>query len=292
MEKNRLTELLEKLTTAEGKSKSVLPGLELYRVTGAVERHPVAYEPSVVIVAQGRKIGYLGDKTYVYDAQNYLVLSAPLPFECEVVADSVEPYLAMSVRIDPAVLADMLSSMDEPPAPVNPLPRCICATPLTEELTDAAVRLLRCLQSPTDAGILGPAVMREIVYRVLCGPKGHVLRALAVRDGRFGRIARVLNRIHTDYDRGLDVEALAEEAGMSVSAFHHTFKTVTATSPVQYLKSIRLHKARLLMIQDGLNAGQAAGRVGYESASQFSREYKRFFGAGPRSETAAARGSA
>ncbi len=153
--------------------------------------------------------------------------------------------------------------------------------PLTDELVNATARLLESLGNPLDGRILGPQIVREIIYRVLCGEQGGSLRSLAVRHSRFSQIAKVLKRMHTEYDSELDVSTLASEANMSLSSFHSNFKAVTAVSPLQYLKSIRLHKARMLMIQDGIGAGNAASKVGYESASQFSREFKRYFGNTP-----------
>jgi AraC-type DNA-binding domain-containing proteins len=280
---------MRELGPPEGSAPSSVPGLELMRFDRSEGRHPVTYEPSIVIVAQGRKIGYLGDRRYVYDANNYLVLAAPMPFECEVVASPEEPFLGFSLRIDELELAELLADMGRlgPGAErgTAALPRCICATSLTEEMVDASVRLLSCLHSAEDSRMIGPGVVREIVYRVLCGPNGPMLEALVAQGGRFARIVRSLGRIHSDYSSSLDVEGLAQEAGMSVSAFHHAFKSVAATSPVQYIKSIRLQKARLFMMQDGLGAGEAAERVGYLSASQFSREYKRFFGRNPSEES-------
>jgi AraC-like DNA-binding protein len=164
--------------------------------------------------------------------------------------------------------------------------RGIISTPMTDDMISATVRLLDCLKSPLDSRILGPHNVREIIYRVLYGEQGGALRALAVRHTRFSQIARVLRRIHTEYDKELDMEFLAGEANMSISTFHHNFKAVTSSSPLQYLKSIRLHKALMLMIRDGLNASAAAGKVGYESASQFSREFKRYFGNSPADEAA------
>jgi AraC-like DNA-binding protein len=143
------------------------------------------------------------------------------------------------------------------------------------------VRLLESLQSSDDARILGPQIVREITYRVLTGPLGANLRGLAAPQSHFGQITRVLNRLHTDYAGSHDIEALARDAGMSISTFHVHFKRVTASSPLQYLKTIRLHKARTLMVHDGLGAAAAAIKVGYESASQFSREFKRHFGGSP-----------
>jgi transcriptional regulator GlxA family with amidase domain len=158
------------------------------------------------------------------------------------------------------------------------------STPLDTALSEAAVRLLESLLSPVDAQILGPQIVREITYRILCGNHGDALRALVALNGRLGQVQRALERMHANYSQPLDVTSLANEAGMSVSAFHHNFKAITATSPLQYLKTIRLHKARMLMVQEGAGAGVAADRVGYESTSQFSREFRRFFGTTPLDE--------
>jgi AraC-like DNA-binding protein len=163
------------------------------------------------------------------------------------------------------------------------------ATPLDCRLSETAVRLLECLSDPVEARILGPQIVREITYRVLCGNQGGALRAAAALHSRFGQVNVALQRIHAEYAKNLTVEELAGAAGMSQSTFHQNFKAVTSTSPLQYLKLIRLHKARMLMVYEGLRAGTAAERVGYESPSQFSREFKRFFGATPVEETAAVR---
>lgn len=289
-EKGMLVKLLGNLAIKEGFSPSNLRGVMFIRSNKAFPRMPVVYEPSIVIVGQGKKIGYLGDQVYVLDPFNYLVLSVPLPFECETQATPEEPYLAVSVRVDPVTVGELLIEMDDDSGAGREMPQGICSTPLTDELTGATVRLLECLKNPLDSRVLGPNIVREIIYRVLFGEQGGALRALAVRHSRFSQIARVLRRIHTEYDKELDIEFLAGEANMSVSTFHHNFKAVTSSSPLQYLKNIRLHKALMLMVRDGLNAGTAAGKVGYESASQFSREFKRYFGNTPADEAAKLRG--
>jgi AraC-like DNA-binding protein len=239
------------------------------------------YEPSIVVVCQGRKRGFLGDQVYTYDAQQFLVLSVPLPFECETHANPGEPMLAVAISINLPVAAELVLALDEVPHQAHVPPVGICATPLDDKLSDAVLRLMETLMSPVDANILGPGIVREIYYRVLTGQQGPALRAALTHQSHFGKIGKALRRIHADYTGDLDVETLADEAGMSVAAFHANFKSVTTTSPMQYLKSTRLHKARLLMVQDGLNAATAAVRVGYESSSQFSREFKRFFGRTP-----------
>ena len=287
---SRLTELLRKLAAREGIQPTALDGVTLMRVSRPLPRMPVLYEPSIVIVGQGRKRGYLGDEVYTYDAHNYLVLSVPLPFECETEGTREKPLLAVSVQVNLAVLAELLMKMDGGRRPDTPAtPQGIYSTKLDAMLSDTTVRLLECLGDAVEARVLGPQIVREITYRVLCGEQGGALRAAAALHSRFGSVNRALQRIHADYARDLSVEELADLAGMSPSAFHQNFKAVTSTSPLQYLKTIRLHKARFFMVYEGLRAGIAAERVGYESSSQFSREFKRLFGMSPVEETERAR---
>lgn len=277
----RMASLLADLAEGHGFSSSRLPGVKFMRATEHVPPSPITYEPSIVIVAQGRKTGRLGEKTFVYDANNYLVLTAPLPFECETFGTPENPLLGLSIAVTPALVAELLVQIEAAPSDNGARPQAIESAPVDDALSNAAVRLLECLHSPDDARILGPQIIREITYRVLTGPLGANLRALAAPQSHFGQITRVLNRIHADYARTYDMETLAREAGMSVSTFHAHFKNVTASSPLQYVKTIRLHKARMLMVHDGLSAAGAALQVGYESASQFSREFKRHFGGSP-----------
>jgi AraC-like DNA-binding protein len=254
-------------------------------------RRPVMYEPSICIVCQGRKRGYLGDEVFIYDAQQYLVLSVPLPFEGESEASPEEPFLAVGIRIDLAVAAELLLGLDEAGGTAAPAPVGIVATPLDDQLADAVLRLLNALTTPVEARLIGPSIVREIYFRVLTGEQGGAIRAALTHQSQFGKIAKALRRIHADYDGDLDVGRLAQEAGMSVPAFHVHFKSVTQTPPIQYVKATRLHKARLLMVQESISAAQACTRVGYESASQFSREFKRFFGRTPQEEAAFMRGA-
>jgi AraC-like DNA-binding protein len=273
--------ILSKLVTEEGFLPTALPDVRLMHSKGSYPPNPVVYEPSIVIIAQGYKRARLGSSTYVYDSRNYLVLSVPLPFECETVGTSTKPMLGLAVRVSPVAVAEMLLEWDTPWPAASFLPRAIDASPLTPELADAALRLAKCLQSPTESRVLGPAIVREIIYRVLCDKHGDALRALATPRSNFSQIARSLRRIHTDYRQNLDVTSLAREASMSVSMFHANFKAVTSKSPLHYLQTIRLHKAQAL-IGGGIPVAEAAHEVGYESPSQFSREFKRLFGRTPK----------
>jgi AraC-like DNA-binding protein len=278
-----MVELLDRLTSMEGIRPTALESVKLLRANHSCPRTPVLYEPSIVIVAQGRKRGYLGGQTFTYDAHNYLVLTVPLPFECETQIGKDGPLLGLTIRVDLAVLSELVMQMEPRTRTTHIDGRepSVSATPLDAMLVDATIRLLESLSTPGDAKILGPQIVREIIYRVLCGKRGGALQALLVMGGTRAQILHILHRIHSDYAHSLDVAALAGEAGMSVSALHHHFKEVTATSPLRYLKTIRLHKARMLMVQEGVGAAIAAERVGYESPSQFSREFKRLFGAPP-----------
>ncbi|MGU7769733.1 AraC family transcriptional regulator [Burkholderia sp. MR1-5-21] len=280
----RMIDLLGRLAPNQGDTRADLEGVRFIRVNRPVPRMPVLYEPSIVVVCQGRKLGYLGEQSFVYDAQQYLLLSVPLPFECETFASADEPFLAISIRIDLAVVAELSILLDETRGAAVSEPRGVYSTPLDTPLADAVLRLLETLVSPHDTRVLGPSIMREIAYRVLTGAQGDAIRAALVQRHHFGRVAKALTRIHADPTADLDVDMLAREAGMSLAVFHAQFKHVTATSPMQYVKAARLHQARLMMVQDGVGAGTAAARVGYASASQFSREFKRLFGRSPGDE--------
>jgi AraC-like DNA-binding protein len=280
----RMVALLAELTTGEGLRRTCLEDVKLGRADRGYARTPVFYESSIYIVASGRKVGYIGDRRFVYDANNYLVLSAPLPFECRTEAARGGPMLGLSIRVIPSVVSELAIQMPGRPRPPADEAGCVQATPLDVAMSDAALRLVECLRSPLDAKILGPSIVREIVYRALCGPRGHLLLAMVERHGQASQINTALQWIHAHYAEPFSVARIADDLGMSVSAFHHQFKALTAKSPVQYLKSIRLHKARTLLVNDGAGAAVAANAVGYESASQFSREFKRFFGASPSEE--------
>lgn len=270
---------------------TALGGVMLARADRNLSRRPVLYEPSVFVVVSGQKTGYIGERKVVYDQNHYLILGIPLPFECETTVAHNGPLLGASIRMDLSVVRELAALIPLANGAAIAHPAYIEATPLNLGMSSAVVRLLECLRSDIEAAVLGPGIMREIAYHAICGPQGGALLAMIAQGGSSGQIRSALHRMHTQYAEPLNITQIAEEVGMSVSAFHHRFKSATASSPLQYLKAIRLHKARLLILHDGLGAALAADRVGYESASQFSREFKRFFGNGPMEESRRVRGT-
>ncbi|WP_300159493.1 AraC family transcriptional regulator [Solidesulfovibrio sp.] len=296
--RERLAGLLAVQARRDGFSDSPLPGVRYARAVSHYPLAPALYEPSVVILATGRKRALVGGAVHSLDPGHYWVVAVPLAFSCETFATADAPLYGLSVRVDPAVLGELLLEMDDAPgdafgAPSEPADAVgMRAMPMTAHIADAAARLAECLGAPDEARILGPGIVREIVFRVLRGGQGPTLRALAAQNGRLRAVSRALRRIHADFKDELDVESLAREAHMGLSTFHHAFRAVTATTPLQYVKAVRLHKARALLAEPGATAAEAAQRVGYASASQFSREYKRLFGAPPSEEIARLRGAA
>lgn len=276
----RMVRLLAKLAPNEGYNLSCLPEVRFLRSNRPLSVTPVLYEPGIVVVCQGRKRGFLGSQTYVYDAQHYLVVSVPVPFTMETDASEKEPLLAIYFRLDFRLLADLLLQM-EGAGTADAIPKGMFATAMDEKMSASVLHFLEAMDEPMEARILGKALMREIYLRVLTGEQGASMRAALANEGQFGKVAKAIRKIHMSYSDKLDVEQLAQEAGMSAPSFHAHFKNVTATSPMQYLKSTRLHQARLLMARNGLTAATACVQVGYESASQFSREFKRLFGKSP-----------
>lgn len=261
--------------------------LNLLWGTQPYPRTPVMYQPGIIFLFSGQKRGYLNDRVFRYDASEYLMLTVPLPFECETIATPQIPLAGLRLNIDVSQLQDLLLDIGEDDRFVpQPSASGIHSSVLSEEILCAADRLLDVLARPLEARVLGKQIIREILYYVLTGPCGGALLALVSRQTHFSQISRALRRIESQYTESLSVDELAAEANMSVSAFHHNFKAVTSTSPLQYIKSFRLHKARLMMVRDGVKASTAAVRVGYESASQFSREFKRYFGVTPCEEVA------
>ncbi|HCL5251263.1 TPA: AraC family transcriptional regulator [Salmonella enterica] len=283
-------QLADKINYLKNNDKIIserLPGIRLLYGVEPGPRTPVMYQPGIIFLFSGHKIGYINEREFRYDANEYLLLTVPLPFECETWATPEIPLAGIRLDIDVLQLQELLMDIGEDERFQLPMAASgINSATLSDEILCSVERLLDVMERPLDARILGKQIIREILYHVLMGPRGGALLALVSRQTHFSLISRVLKQIEMKYTENLNVEQLAAEANMSVSAFHHNFKAVTSTSPLQYLKSYRLHKARMMMIHDGMKASAAAMRVGYESASQFSREFKRYFGVTPGEDAA------
>ncbi|WGS52826.1 AraC family transcriptional regulator [Paraburkholderia sp. D15] len=283
--RKRMIALLRKLAPDEGYNLTALPSVRILRSNRPLSRTPVLYDPGIVVVCQGRKRGYFGDQLYLYDDRHYLAVSVPVPFSMETEASAEHPLLALYLHLDFTLAAEVAVLIDrEGRADSVQAPQSMMSTPMDEPMQASVLRLLEALSKPLEAAVLGPGLLRELYFRVLTGPQGSAIReALAMR-GQFGRIGKSLRVIHAEYAHPLDVTQLAGEASMSVPTFHTHFKAITQMSPMQYVKSTRLHQARLLMIREDLSAEAACHAVGYTSASQFSREFKRLFGLTPAAE--------
>jgi AraC-like DNA-binding protein len=277
--------LLRALAPEEGYNLTTLSSVRILRSDRALSRTPVLYDPGIVIVCQGRKRGYFGDRLYLYDEDHYLAVSVPVPFDMETDATPARPLLALYLHLDFTLAAELAAQIDrEGITDRVAAPQSMLSTPMDDAMRATVLRFLEAMQQPLEAAVLGPSLLRELYFRVLTGAQGGAMReALAMR-GQFGRIGRSLRLIHAGYAQPLDVAQLADEAGMSVPSFHSHFKAITQVSPMQYVKSTRLHQARLLMVRRDLTAEAASHAVGYTSASQFSREFKRLFGLTPAAE--------
>ncbi|AZC23579.1 Transcriptional regulator, AraC family [Pseudomonas sessilinigenes] len=284
-----LVALLEPLASREGFAATALPGIQVLRASRDVARGPQIYEPSLMIIVQGSKLAYLGTRTLEYGAGHYLIQALSVPFECETFALPNAPLLGISIGIDRAVLRELVLAMgigDGPAAAAQTL-ESMTSVVLDDSMRGCVERLLRCLHDPLECKVMGPARVRELLFAALRGPQAEALRALVEQQGHFARVAASLNHLHQHYTEPLNVETLARCANMSTSAFHEHFKRSTLLSPVQYLKRLRLLKAQQLLLGEGLGVAQVAHRVGYQSTSQFSREYKRYFERSPGDERAA-----
>ena len=281
----RMIALLRALAPQEGYNLTALPSVRILRSNRPLSRTPVLYDPGIVIVCQGRKRGYFGDQLYLYDERHYLAVSVPVPFSMETEASPERPLLALYLHLDFTLAAELAVQIDREGATEHvQAPQSMMSTPMDDAMQASVLRFLEAVHRPLEAAVLGPGLLREIYFRVLTGKQGSSMREALAMKGQFGRIGRSLRLIHAGYAQPLDVMQLAEEAGMSLPSFHSHFKTITHVSPMQYVKSTRLHQARLLMVREDLTAEGASHAVGYTSASQFSREFKRLFGLTPAAE--------
>jgi AraC-like DNA-binding protein len=278
---NNREELIARLAQAiqdDGMAEPV-DGIRLRRASAPTEIGHGVSDPSFCVIAQGSKEILLGEKRYWYDAAHYLIATTALPIATRIAeASSERPYLSVMVTLDPTLISAVMIETGYVAPRSQAAVTAIDVSLLDTGLLDAVVRLVRLLDSPRDARFLVPLVKREIVYRLLSGPQRKRLAQMATLGGGTRRIAEALDWLRKDFNRPLRIEEVARELGMSVSGFHHHFRALTALSPLQFQKQLRLQEARRLMLGEGLDAASAGFRVGYDDASYFNREYKKLFG--------------
>ena len=277
-------ELVERIAQATREDGTVEPlkGLLLHRRSSPTELVHGLSDLSFCVIAQGSKEILLGDQRYQYDPAHYLLVTAELPVVSQVIEASLErPYLSLRLHLDPTLVGSVMVEAGHLSSRSRADVSAFTVSSLDASLLDASLRLIRLLDSPSDTRFLAPLITREIVYRLLMGEQGDRLRHIAALGGHTYRIAQAIDQLRKEFNQPLRIEGLARELGMSVSGFHHHFKAVTAMSPLQFQKRLRLQEARRLMLGEDLDAASTAYRVGYEDASQFNREYKRLFGLPP-----------
>ncbi|MDX2470060.1 MAG: AraC family transcriptional regulator [SAR324 cluster bacterium] len=282
----KIISLVDQLAIKEGYNQTSLPQVGIYKDSHPKGRAPLVYQQGVIFLLQGKKKVYTEDSKLEYDRNNYLVLTVPLPLECEALVKPNEPLLGLMLDIDIPTLNSIINlmgnSVDFDRFKSSEKDCGLFVAPLVQEIKDALYRLVKVLQNPVETNILGSGILRELVFHILKDEKSAPLYALSMRNTNLSKIEMALQEIHKKYDQSIDVNGLAKIVNMSVSSFHHTFKEVTSSSPIQYIKKIRLVKARALIAESGLRVNEAARKVGYESVSQFSREFKRYYGAPPK----------
>lgn len=284
MEKQRveLAAIIRRNTSEDGSYATTIGSLFLSRHSQSHDFAPVLAQPALCIMAQGRKEVRLADEVFNYDPLNYLVVSVSMPLSGRVVDVSPEePILALRLDIDPAEITALIADAGPIGVPTRPAGRGLYVEQLDQPMLDAVLRLARLLDTPKDIAMLAPLIRREILYRLLRSQQGHRLYEIAVANSQSHRIGQAIKWLNGNYEQPLRIDELAREVNLSVSTLHHRFKAMTAMSPLQYQKQLRLQEARRLMLAEGIDASAAGYRVGYESPSQFSREYSRLFGAPP-----------
>jgi len=282
-DREELAERIARALPRDGKVEPQ-PGLVFTRLSSPTEPVHAVLEPWLCMIAQGAKDVLLGDEWFHYDPAHYLISTLGVPAIGRVVEASRErPYLGLRLALDPSVVTSVIveSGVGVHSRGEGVGVKGVGVSPLDADLLDATVRLARLIDRPGEYRVLAPLVVREIVYRVLTGPQCGRMRHLATFGGQAHRMVRAVEKLRDNFDKPLRIEAVARELGMSVSGFHAHFKAVTAMSPLQFQKQLRLQEARRLMLNENLDAAQAGYRVGYDDAAHFNREYKRHFGEPP-----------
>lgn len=282
----RLEHVLQHLghSDLQGTHRTHIPQVGLYRDPVGNAKKPLLYQSGLILMLQGHKSIYLNGEVVHYGAGDYLLLGMPHPAECEAFPEADGPILSMVIDIPISVLSEINQQLPEDIRDTHKDHKCrksLKRHQLNTPLVELCNRLLDVIVNPTDAKVLGPGLVKEIIYRIIQQPHGHLLTDLLDQSGHYARVASALKVIHSEYQTPISVEYLAEKVNLSVSSFHRVFREIAMASPAQYLKKIRLTKAKELITLQGKRASEAAIEVGYSSISQFSREYKRYFDESP-----------
>jgi AraC-like DNA-binding protein len=281
LDREELTVLVERYAQGEGVWSTAWPALSFFRADEPGDRTCAMYEPCLGLLLQGNKHILLGEERFEQEYGHYLISSIDVPVSAQVMrASRQEPCLCLTLRLDPARIGDWLSEM-KPPKPPTATARGLALSPVTAGILDPLLRLIRLLETPQDLPLLAPLIERELIYRLLTGEQGARLAQIAAAGGQGQQVARAIQWLKLHYNKPLRISDLASMVNMSASSLHHHFREITAMSPLQYQKVLRLHEARRLLLTEGCDVATAAHRVGYESPSQFSREYSRHHGAPP-----------
>jgi len=282
----KIIDIVDKLSPGEGFNSTNLSEIGIYRASYAQKRAPLLYDQGVMICVQGEKKIYLEESVYQYNKDNYLVVTVPLPIEYEIFIEDNKPLLAITVDINIQLLNTIIhlmgQSIDYNKFSYNENESGLYTAGVNAEFQEIVYRLLKVLQSKEDTNVLGKSIYQELLYYILKSSNSAPLYALTTKNSKLSKVEMALKEIHNNFSKSIQVEDLAKIVSMSSSSFHYAFKEVTSSSPIQYIKKIRLDKARTYIIQDGLRVNEAASKVGYESVSQFSREFKRYYGASPK----------
>ncbi len=277
-----LASLIDQNTRTDGTHETAMPRVFLHRASHPTTQLHTVYEPALCIMAHGQKHAMAGEQVYVYGKGNYLIVSVDIPIVAQItVASPAEPFLCLRINLDPATIGALMLESDIERASREQPVAALAVSDLDDDILDASIRLLRLLDKPRDIPILAPLIEREILYRLLRGEQTSRLGQIAFAESKLQQVNRAIVWIKRNFREAFSSETLAEEARMSTSALHQHFKAVTGMSPLQYQKQLRLQEARRLMLTQSADAAMAGHSVGYDSPSQFSREYRRLFGAPP-----------
>jgi len=280
---NKILKEVNKLIKNEELNTTFIDSVNIYKVSDFKERCPLTYDISLIIILQGKKVGYVSDKKFEYDKDNYLVVPITMPFECETFASHDEPVIGLSININKQMMIDIISSLsDEEKKDSKETELGVFQGKVTNNIEDIVYRLLKALQSKQESDILGESILKELYYRIATGENAHFLHKMFLDHQQEAKIAKSLKKIHDNYNKSIDITTLANAEDMSLSSYHRHFKKITSYTPLQYIKKIRLNKARELIEKSSFQVNDTAYEVGYISVSQFSRDFKSYFGYPPK----------